>query len=524
MQNDCKQDKLIKIVLIMITIVQVCAMLYAIQQRGGLHIDEYYSHGLMQYDNAFIIYDEDFYNQWHNKQYFEDYLSVNTEDVWDFSNVYKNQILDVHPPLYYLLLRIVANFNLDRFSIWPGSILNVILFVCSTVVLFKVASKVMKNKWYAIVVCLMNGLCIGVIETVMFIRMYQLTVLNVLLLMNWHLAKKEKELEDKDLVQLGILIITGFLTHYYYAIIVAILYGMYMVKYIRKKQMTNMIKYTAVIAIAVLIAVLIFPYCIEHIFFGYRGQQSFGNIRNWNRYEVRIKGYAQIIEEHILIEQSIFFAIILGLAIWTLISKKCKKQKIEGGKEILYILIPTILYTAMIVIISVYIDFRYIMPVIPFYICLLVYGLKLVLEEILNKKAIYAVAMIAMVYVIGNVPKIGDNLYTLKTVGEFTQGLQEQEVNQCLLVDELLPIKDSSIMTMYDFYLALDETYVVKPKELDVKKVQEIWKEKEIQGGVLLLTTKRNLKEVVAILLESGIFQEVNQIATSARYEVIRLK
>lgn len=524
MQNECKQDKLIKVVFIVITIVQVCAMLYAIQQRGGLHIDEYYSHGLMQYDNAFIIYDEDFYNQWHDKQYFEDYLSVRAEDAWDFSNVYKNQILDVHPPLYYLLLRIVSSFHLEHFSIWPGSLLNVILFVLSTIVLYKIANKIMKNKWYAIVVCLMNGFCVGVIETVMFIRMYQLTVLNILLLINWHLSKKDKELESKDLVQLAILIITGFLTHYYYAIIVAILYSMYMVKYIKQKQKNNMIKYTAVIAIAVLIAILIFPYCMEHIFFGYRGQQSFGNIRNWSRYEIRTKEYAKIIKEHILLNQVNFFAIILGLAIWTLISKKCKKQKIEGGKEILYVLIPTILYTAIIVIISVYIDFRYITPVIPLYICLLVYGLKLVLEEILNKKAIYAVTVIAIIYSVGNVPKIGENLYTLKYVSEFTQSLAKQGVNQCLLVDELLSIKNSSIMTMYDFYLTLDETYVVTPKELTIEKIQEIWKEKERSDMVLLIVTQNNMHKVVNKLLESGVFKEADQIATSARYEVIRLK
>lgn len=33
MQNDTKQDKIIKIVLIFITIVQVCAMVYAVSQR-----------------------------------------------------------------------------------------------------------------------------------------------------------------------------------------------------------------------------------------------------------------------------------------------------------------------------------------------------------------------------------------------------------------------------------------------------------------------------------------------------------
>lgn len=524
MQNDSKSDKAIKITLTIIIIVQIFAMIYAIQKRGGFHIDEFYSHGLMQYDNAFIINDEDFYNEWHDKEYFKQYLTVKSNEIWDFKNVYRNQILDVHPPLYYLLLKIAATFNLDNFSIWPGSILNMIFFLFSTIVLYKIGNKIFKNKWYSIIVCLMNGLCIGVIESVMLVRMYQLTMLNVLLLLDWHLCKREKELANRDLIQLGILIITGFLTHYYYAIIVAILYFMYMIEYVKRKQKNNMIKYTGTIIVTVLAAVIIFPYCIQHIFFGYRGQQSFGNIGHIHLYWRRIKGYAKIINEHILAKQYIFFVIIFVLAIITTITRKLKKQKIEGEKEILYVLIPTILYTLLIMIISVYIDFRYIILVIPFYICLVVYALKLVLEEIINKKAIYVVAILGSIYCMYNVPDIGENLYTFKNVSEFTHNLLENGVRTCLLVDELLSIKNSSIMTMYDFYLTLDQTYIINPNEVTEEKVKEIFKNQNLNEGVLLIITKKDLESITAKLVNSGVFEQANKIATSSRYELIVLK
>lgn len=523
MQKQEKQDKAIKVILLLITIVQICAMIYAVYVRGGFHIDEFYSHGLMQYDNAFIINDEDFFNEWHDKEYYEKYLTVKSDEMWDFTNVYKNQILDVHPPIYYLLLKVANMFQLEQFSVWPGSILNIILFVFSTIVLYKIGRKLFSNKWYAVVLCLMNGFCIGVIETVMLIRMYQMMTLNVLLILNWHLGKKDKELEKKDLIQLGMLIVIGFLTHYYYAIIVAILYFMYMIQYAKKKQKNNMIKYTTTIMIAVLTTIILFPYCIQHIFFGYRGQQSFQNIDNIEVYGIRIKGYAKIINEHILSGQYVFFTMIALLAICTIVIRKWKK-KIDSIQEIQYILISTIWYTAIVTIISVYIDFRYIMPVIPFYICLLVYALKLVLEEILNKKAIYAVAIIVMIYCAYNVPKIGNNLYTYKNNATFIQEIQKDGVQTSLLVDELLPIKYSSIMTMYDFLISLDETYVIEPKNVKAEKVKEIFQNKDCKDGVLLIGMRDDLEEILPELLKAGVFNYTQSIARTSRYELIILK
>lgn len=490
---------------------------------GGLHIDEYYSHGLIQYDNAFIIYDEDFYNQWHDKEYFKKYVTVKSDEVWDLSKAYTNQILDVHPPLYYLLLRIAASFQLDDFSVWPGSILNMILFVFSTIVLYKIGNKIFKNKWYSIILCLMNGFCIGTIETVMFIRMYQLMVLNVLLLLDWHLCKKDKKLEKKDLIQLGILVITGFLTHYYYAIMVAIFYFIYMFS-AKKNQKEDMIKYTATMIIAVLMAILIFPYCIQHIFWGYRGEQSFGNLINFELYGLRIKRYAQIINTHILLEQYIFFGIIMGLAILTMVSRKRKKQELEGQREIGYVFFPSILYTMLIVIISVYSDFRYITPIIPFFMILFVYGLKLVLEEILNKKAVYVATILVILYCNYNLPRIGDNLYTAKDNKQYINDFLEEGIHTCLLVDDLLDIGNSSIMTLYDFYLALDETYIIAPKDVTSQKMKEIFENKPIQEGSILITTKENVNKVVGELLKSDLFSDAKVVLISARYYIIKLK
>ena len=126
-----KNKKNVRVLFVIILILQIIAIAYAISKREYYHIDEIYSHGLMHYKRAFIYENDDFINNWHNAEYFKDYLEINDNEKYDFSAVYNNQAEDVHPPIYYLLLRIACSFNINNFSIWPGTILNIILFIFS---------------------------------------------------------------------------------------------------------------------------------------------------------------------------------------------------------------------------------------------------------------------------------------------------------------------------------------------------------------------------------------------------------
>lgn len=71
-----------------------------------LHIDEAYSFGLSNYDKIDIQSNDDFFNNWHTKEYYQDFLTLQEDERGDFKPVYENQKNDVHPPLYYLMLRI----------------------------------------------------------------------------------------------------------------------------------------------------------------------------------------------------------------------------------------------------------------------------------------------------------------------------------------------------------------------------------------------------------------------------------
>ena len=204
-----KQEKIIVVLLfILIIFAQIFAIVYATGKREYYHIDEYYSYGLMGYKRAFIYENEDFLDNWHNKEYYKDYLVISENEKYDFSSVYNNQVEDVHPPLYYLLLRIMCNFNINEFSIWPGTILNIMFFIIASIFLFLIAKEIFKNPYYALLVCFISGFSLAIIETVMYVRMYELLVLNILMLVYWHIRKRDtKKLNYKDIILLYLMVL-----------------------------------------------------------------------------------------------------------------------------------------------------------------------------------------------------------------------------------------------------------------------------------------------------------------------------
>ena len=124
-----------KEILIISIILLIQTIIFAIVgvNKEYIHMDEAYSLGLANYDKVEIQESEDFYNQWHNGEYYEDYLAVQDKDVGQYKQVYENQKNDVHPPIYYLLLRIAMGFNINNYSKWPGIILNMIIYIFITV-------------------------------------------------------------------------------------------------------------------------------------------------------------------------------------------------------------------------------------------------------------------------------------------------------------------------------------------------------------------------------------------------------
>ena len=131
-----EKKKYEKIIISIILIIQTIIFIIVGANKSYIHMDEAYSLGLASYDKVEIQDNENFYNIWHDGKYYEDYLCVNDDEIGQYKQVYENQKNDVHPPLYYLILRFAMGFHKNSYSKWPGIIINMIIYAFVTIFVY----------------------------------------------------------------------------------------------------------------------------------------------------------------------------------------------------------------------------------------------------------------------------------------------------------------------------------------------------------------------------------------------------
>lgn len=372
-------NKLIIIILAIIIVLQVVARIYLGEKKEYFHMDEMYSYGLMNYNKLNIADNDDFYDTWHNKQYYKDYLEVNSDEVWNLKPVYENQKNDVHPPLFYLLLRIASTFTVDNFTKWSGIWLNIIISIASTILTFLIVNKLCKNKYIALITSVFSTFTIIGLSATMYIRMYELANFNILLLVYTLLKLLEKvELKFKDCIPVIIALLLGGLTHYYFFIFAFVIYMMYAIKCVKEKKFKNLGIFTGAMVVAAIIFLLIFPFAINHVLFSYRGLSGGGEVK----YTEKIKEFRKILKENMGGE---YLKNILIVSIILYIINLIRKRKFEESK-ISWVLLPTIAYFLMVAKNAPYIEIRYIIPIASTSAICVCYIIWTALQKYTNEK------------------------------------------------------------------------------------------------------------------------------------------
>ena len=392
------------LLILAVLIIQTVVFIIAGINKSYIHMDEAYSLGLASYNKVNIQQNQDFYNTWHSKEYYEDYLSVNKSELGNYKPVYENQKNDVHPPLYYLLLRIAMGLHLDSYSKWPGIILNIIIYIFISIFMYLIIKKLLEkdNKCTekSAILTLVSSLTLASINNAMYIRMYALATLNILITTYLHLKLLDAEEKNYRLLLLiGIFALIGSLTHYYYLFYLGMLSIMFIVKYIKEKRYTELAKYILTIFLAAITSLIIFPYSIKHIFFGYRGKGALSNLINISEALKHIIVYTLIIDVDAF-NNTLF--IILFFALGIAIYKKIKKYKNvnEKNKYIKYIAIPTLFYTILAVISSPWLELRYIMPVCSLLFVLALYLIMQSLNNLAKQKTVNRILLVICILVI----------------------------------------------------------------------------------------------------------------------------
>lgn len=498
-----------KYILIGIIIIQIIVQILVSNTKEYIHMDEAYSLGLMNYDKVEIQDNEDFYNIWHSSEYYEDYLSVQGDE--SYSVVYENQKNDVHPPLYYLLLRIVSNIHTGSYSKWPGIALNIFINIFCTILIYLLVKKIFKCEKYALLVAAISGVSTSTLNAILYIRMYELCAFNILLTLYLHLRIEDKEVKILDYILIGVTALVGSLTHYYYLFFLAVLYIIYIVNYLRKKDFKSVIKYTVSMVVAGILSLVIFPYSLTHMFKGNRGTGAISNLIGNAETWLNVAKYIGNLFINVFGNMGFIFVIILiGIAIYKLV--KNKKLEIKNENKLMWIItIPTLVYFILVAIMSPYIELRYIMPICPLVLIIMVYFLKNSISSIIDKtKTLYIVAILLTIMVI--LPVITNQKLEMSynDKKEIVRKL-ENEYN----LPTLFLFNKSNNRFLDDILLfsKLDESYVYDLENISEEKIQEIFEEKDISKGIIVFVNEGQDKEKNLELTKQALnLNEINHL------------
>ena len=399
---------------------------------------------------------------WKTREEANQYLTIQPSDIFDFAPVIWNQSRDVHPPFFYILVHIVSSFFLGTFSKYIIFIINIIFYLLTCVYIYKIF-KLYKKEKLGLIALLLYGLSIGAISTVMFQRMYMMMTFFVLLYAYICIKISRSGMQKKEMTELSICTILGFLTQYYFCLFAVTMFIILLIHLKGKRK--NWIWENIKLAI---LGVAIFPASIYHIFFSYRGITSLQE-----NYFERLKFYVEEMFREFSISNIIGYILLGIITIFTIIYF-IQKRKDKRISEYAILSLPVIIYYLIISKIAPYLEQRYILPTLP----LIVIGVVLLISYFINKickKKIKTVSNIVVILVVvslqlyGLITKEPDYLY--KGYREYINLAKEYQDCQYIYVgiNNYNHIKNMPEFAIYKESLILNETQLELLKQRDIE-------------------------------------------------------
>ena len=219
---------------------------------------------------------------------------------------------------------------------------------------------------------------------ILFVRMYAMFAF--LLLAHVYVYQRlveKRELTWKSFLLLGITLVCGVLTHYYFILPACFLAVWYFVKFWMQKRWKEECGYHVTLELSAVAALAIFPTMWQHIFNDYRGEGARNNLVKLSGFGGSLKTMVKILNDQLF--GGWLFAI-LTLAVLLLIVYLIKHRSFPW-KELdrLYpVVFMTLCYFLMVTKIAPYMTDRYLMPVYAFVYLIAVGGFAWLLGKLIR--------------------------------------------------------------------------------------------------------------------------------------------
>lgn len=449
---------------LIILFLSVFIRIYYIAQKQGFHIDEMTS-------KISIINVANDSNELLQKKYlkikgktFKDLLFVkpNISISQDIKMLRLANYDISHPPLYFSLLRIVAEFtdNTPQSFIYAGCGLNLIFFIFSFFIMRLILIRLFGDNKLVPIGLALAFLNTGTISMTLLIRPYELQMLGILLVSYVYLIfcdklkNNDSILNLKDLLTLIFTISFGFLTGYF-VIIYIVLLGLVLLLHTGKN-----IKNFVCLILSVICAICL-VYVFTPSFYNFLIGERFNDITQ-NAYYSK----AFILEYFKVLLSFLFYPVVLLIFFISLFFIR-RPLKFNG----MGIFLLTFLWSIIIEFISPFKILRYIAPCFPL-LCLLP---VIIFQNIEEKKRNIITFILIAVYCISAFLPLKKESYDSSVIYELKQfyipynaQLQNLFIAETELPDTPIPVFIESLVWFQPYFLISrlndDQIYYLKDK------------------------------------------------------------
>ncbi len=376
---------------------------------------------------------------WISGQTFRDYITVGERDGFNYLSVYFNVKDDNHPPLHFMALHTVSSLFRGRLTPLMGCGINLVCVLLMMVIMMRLGRQLMTlagcgrygrsaGVWAAAI----YGLSAGAMSTVLLIRMYAMVALFCVALFAVHLRKLcSEKLGGKGFAEgnklLILVTVLGFWTQYFFLFYCLTLAAVTAVLLWRQRRLRELWRYIRSMAAAAVIGVAVFPFSIADVFRSGRGVEALGALSSGVAgYGSRLAGFLKIVSMRL----GVWFAAVCVLFVLccaaVLAWRAWSGRSAEGGKKAgsavrperekgaatgefavwCLLCIPVLGYFLLAARMSPYLVDRYVMPLFPFLILVLVLaacrvGVLLLGAEAGKDRALRLAGLLLMLVTVG---------------------------------------------------------------------------------------------------------------------------
>lgn len=363
------------VIVLLLAVIALVACFYQ-TQKVGFHEDEVYTiASAVNPGNGLLTAYED--NQmpehgtpvWKTSQEVRDFVTLTPENYFNFHSIYRNQELDNHPPLFYILVHFSALLLGGGFSKYTVFLINLPALLASCLVLLSLLRR-MGLERFRVPALLLYGLCMGTLSMVLLQRMYMLLTLFVLLYVDScvELYRSGFTWNVWRWLRFGLICVLGFLTQYFFAVYAAFLFLVTLGAMLWQNRWRTGLGFALSHGLYGAVGIYLFPPCLDHLLHSDRGISNLSQGGYWDHLVKDLGHLARAFS----LPLALFVMVSVGMAALAVVAFRR-----SPGPQRFYLLLtflPTLGFFLVTVKFTSFQELRYLMPMLP----LMVLGVFLV--------------------------------------------------------------------------------------------------------------------------------------------------